>query len=60
MNRDEQLKELFQKHWEKTEEERRKELIELGVVAAINPLAKYTTKELENELKRRKQVRNDK
>ena len=46
MDKDEQLKKLFQKHWEKTEEERRKELIELGV----NPLAKYTTKELKDEL----------
>lgn len=32
MNRDEQLKELFRKHWEKLEEERRAELVELGVI----------------------------
>lgn len=56
MNRDEQLEKLFKKHWEKTEEEREAELVELGLVTPRNPLEKYSTKQLKDELKRRKKV----
>lgn len=56
MNRDEQLKELFKKHWEKTAEERELELVELGLATPGNPLEKYSTKQLKDELKRRKRV----
>lgn len=56
MNRDEQLKELFKKRLEMTEEEREAELIELGLVTTRNPLEKYSTKQLKDELKRREQV----
>lgn len=56
MNRDEQLKELFKKSLQMTEEEREAELVELGLITRLNPLEKYSTKKLKDELKRRKQV----
>lgn len=56
MNRDEQLEKLLKKRLEMTEEERETELIELGLVTPRNPLEKYSTKQLKDELKRRKKV----
>ena len=56
MNRDEQLEQLFKKRLEMTREEREAELVELGLVTPRNPLEKYSTKQLKDELKRRKKV----
>lgn len=47
MNRDEQLEKLLKKRLEMTEEERE---------TPRNPLEKYSTKQLKDELKRRKKV----
>ena len=55
MNRNEKMKELL-KRLEMTEEEREEELVELGLVTPRNPLEKYSTTQLKNELKRRKRV----
>ena len=56
MNRDGQLKELFKKRLEMTREEREAELVELGLITPRNPLEKYSTKQLKDELRRRKKA----